>query len=128
MKNKLEDYGGNGFNSCPVLGEFQLKIGDSTVEKFTDLEFFERRYNQINDKEVFAWDLTGVPELIAGKYFQSGHNTESKAIKNRLMELQSIRDKEIAHIEADILLCQLLTKLGYKDIVKEFNKIDKWYS
>lgn len=31
------------------------------------------------------------------------------------------------HSEADILLCELLTKLGYEKVVKEYKKIPKYY-
>ena len=32
------------------------------------------------------------------------------------------------HFEADELMCKLLTMLGYGDGVKEFEKMDRWYS
>lgn len=35
---------------------------------------------------------------------------------------------EDKHIEADDLMCELLTKLGYGDGVKEFKKMERWYS
>jgi len=31
------------------------------------------------------------------------------------------------HSEADILLCELLNKLGYEKVVEEYNKIPKYY-
>jgi hypothetical protein len=55
-----------------------------------------------------------------------------KALKERLIsnliELQSQNDTEAAHGNADDLLCQFLEKLGYPDVVKEYNKINKWYA
>lgn len=36
--------------------------------------------------------------------------------------------QEGAHVEADYILREMLIKLGYKDIVDIYNKIDKWYS
>ena len=35
---------------------------------------------------------------------------------------------EYNHIDADDVICDLLTELGYGDGVKEFKKMDKWYS
>lgn len=35
---------------------------------------------------------------------------------------------EDEHIKADDLMCELLTKLGYGDGVKEFEKMERWYS
>lgn len=37
-------------------------------------------------------------------------------------------DKERAHINADGILCELLEKLGYKDVVEKYNEVSKWYS
>jgi hypothetical protein len=47
-----------------------------------------------------------------------------------LKELQSLSlgDVESAHIHADQVLCDLLTALGYADVVAEYDEILKWYS
>jgi len=37
-------------------------------------------------------------------------------------------DPEIAHVNADEVLCELLTSLGFTDVVKEFKKVPKWYA
>jgi hypothetical protein len=37
-------------------------------------------------------------------------------------------DPEIAHVNADEVLCELLTSLGFSDVVKEFKKVPKWYA
>lgn len=37
-------------------------------------------------------------------------------------------DEELAHTEADFLICELLKKLGYEKVVEEYDKVDKWYS
>ena len=37
-------------------------------------------------------------------------------------------DQELAHVNADELLCDLLIELGYKKIVRIYNKIEKWYA
>ena len=37
-------------------------------------------------------------------------------------------DTELDHINADSLLMELLEGLGFKDIVKEYDEIDKWYA
>ena len=37
-------------------------------------------------------------------------------------------DEEVTHSNADDILCKLLVSLGYKDVVDEWEKIDKWYS
>ena len=53
--------------------------------------------------------------------------TKEDAVK-QLKELQGIGDTESSHIMADEVLCQLLTSLGFEDVVSEYNKIDMWYA
>ena len=49
------------------------------------------------------------------------------AIK-RLKKLQDSGDTEAAHAGADETLCELLSELGYSDVVAEYHKVDKWYA
>ena len=56
-----------------------------------------------------------------------------KVIKERYLKLmKGIKDdnsdEESNHIAADNLLCTLLEKLGYKEIVEVFESIRKWYA
>ena len=37
-------------------------------------------------------------------------------------------DPDQAHRNADEALCDLLTSLGYEDVVEAFNKVEKWYA
>lgn len=37
-------------------------------------------------------------------------------------------EEEIGHSMADKLLCEVLDNLGFTEMVKEFNKLTKWYS
>jgi hypothetical protein len=53
--------------------------------------------------------------------------TEQEAI-DKLKELSKWRDIENAHMEADNVLCKLLTLLGYQKVVDEFEKVGKWYA
>lgn len=45
-----------------------------------------------------------------------------------LIEEQENWDSEMAHVNADEVLCDLLTALGYDDVVAEYNRIRKWYA
>lgn len=47
---------------------------------------------------------------------------------NKLKILQEMRDKESAHCNADDVICDLLKALGYEDVVKGYDEIDKWYA
>jgi len=45
------------------------------------------------------------------------------------MEEQILNDDtEMAHGIADDILCDALTALGYKNLVEEYRKIEKWYA
>jgi len=45
-----------------------------------------------------------------------------------LQMLQQSHDTELAHIDADDVLCELLKSLGYEDVVSEYQKVDKWFA
>jgi hypothetical protein len=53
--------------------------------------------------------------------------TREEAI-SKLKGLQSSGDTESAHGDADQILCDLLSALGYQDVVEQWEKIDKWYA
>jgi hypothetical protein len=50
-----------------------------------------------------------------------------EAIK-RIKQFVDCGDNELAHSEADKVLCELLKNLGYKEVVDVWEKIDKWYA
>jgi hypothetical protein len=37
-------------------------------------------------------------------------------------------DIEVAHSDADQVLCDLLTSLGYEDVVEIWDRVGKWYA
>lgn len=45
-----------------------------------------------------------------------------------LQMLQQSRDTEMAHIDADDVLCELLKSLGYEDVVSEYQNVNKWFA
>lgn len=49
-------------------------------------------------------------------------------IKADLIRYADDKDVEMSHIYADAALCDLLEKLGYKEIVDLYNDIGKWYA
>jgi hypothetical protein len=53
--------------------------------------------------------------------------TKEKAIEMLRQEQQNF-DTEVAHANADAILCKLLISLGYTDVVDEYNKVKKWYA
>ena len=56
---------------------------------------------------------------------------EIEALANQcLRQLDKARDEdpESGHIMADEALCDLLTGLGFEDVVAKFQAISKWYA
>jgi hypothetical protein len=49
-------------------------------------------------------------------------------VKSELKELENHLFTEQSHQIADELLCELLTELGFSDIVSLFEDLDKWYA
>ena len=49
--------------------------------------------------------------------------------KEAIEKLKNITkcDTERSHCEADAVLCELLTSLGYDNVVEIYLDIDKWY-
>jgi hypothetical protein len=45
-----------------------------------------------------------------------------------LAEIKKDTDTEVAHIDADGVLCRLLMSLGYEDVVDAYHNIGKWYA
>jgi len=54
----------------------------------------------------------------------SSIETTSKA----LIAVQSNRDTEVAHSDADDILVGLLSEMGLDDIVHEWDRVKKWYA
>lgn len=48
----------------------------------------------------------------------------------RLEELVNKKypDEEEDHVNADVILCEMLDALGYKDLINTWDKVKKWYS
>jgi hypothetical protein len=52
-------------------------------------------------------------------------------VKNYLAELKEHAesgDPECSHYDADRILCDIVSKLGYKEIVDIWEKVPKWYA
>ena len=46
----------------------------------------------------------------------------------KMKECVNNGDTEVAHINADAVLCDVLTQLGYKELVDLSEKVKKWYA
>lgn len=53
--------------------------------------------------------------------------TKEQAIEELKIQ-QKNKDIEIAHGKADYILCKLLIELGFKEVIVEYKKVNKWYA
>lgn len=52
----------------------------------------------------------------------------AKGFANEMRRLYKMDNPEEAHYKADVLMCELLTELGYSEGVEIFKEMYKWYS
>ncbi len=45
----------------------------------------------------------------------------------RLERLQEARDPEVAHEQADRVLCRFLRAIGHRAVADEFEAVERWY-
>ena len=83
----------------------------------------------INNEWTYHNFRTDSPEVTHWMPLPKLPNDETSiCIAEQLKALQSNPDKEAAHSQADKILCDLLNSLGYDDVVKEFENLEKWYA
>ena len=51
-----------------------------------------------------------------------------KEIVDKQLKNPEYCDLEEDHIEADDLLCEVLSQLGHGELVRFYNLVDKWYA
>ena len=51
-----------------------------------------------------------------------------KEAVEQMKECVNNGDFEVAHLDADNILCDVLTQLGYKELVDLYEKVHKWYA
>ena len=51
-----------------------------------------------------------------------------KEAVEKMKECVNNGDTEVAHLDADDILCDVLTQLGYKELVDIYEKVKKWYA
>lgn len=84
-------------------------------------------------KHEVEWDLAQarIKELEAEKRAKADKiNALHQKSLARLEELVNKKypDEEEDHINADVILCEMLDALGYKDLINTWDKVKKWYS
>lgn len=89
------------------------------------LRFVRNSYHQYSGEcnESIAW-------LEKQAFVHSASNVELKFKEEAIKKIQEAANNgtEEGHYDGDKVLCDLLILLGYKEVVDEWNKLDKWYS
>lgn len=67
----------------------------------------------------------GNPALIG--VMKRNNKLLKKALGQMVLQ-QKETDNEVAHSRADDILCDTLKALGFGELVKAFDEIDKWYA
>jgi len=53
---------------------------------------------------------------------------DEKEFQLKMQDCANLSDPEAGHSNADKLMCEVLSELGYKEGVDIFNNMLKWYS
>ena len=73
-------------------------------------------------------DINTINKLVMKSWQRHEKYTDRlQSIIDQQSSFHSFDDVEEHHFDADDLLCELLTELGYGDVVEVYNKIEKWY-
>ena len=128
MKNELQELRGDKAQLEETVAVLQLNAKNNKgIIETCAAELEELRKHEV------AWDLAQarIKELEAEK---NARNEEIYALYqkslSRLKELvnKEYPDEEEDHGEADMILCDMLNALGYKDLTDAWDDIKKWYS
>ena len=96
--------------------------------KRNHVESYKQFVGYLDSNGVFYFDaeFDCVPCCMVKYWMPLPNDETSICIAEQLKALQSNPDKEAAHSQADKILCDLLNSLGYDDVVKEFENLEKW--
>ena len=92
--------------------------------KLTFKEFDEYRLSDM------PWETAKLADHVVNMYKISASQSIID-VSEELKELKSLQesgDTEWAHSEADLILCNVLTKLWYNELVEEYDKVSKRYA
>ncbi|MDP4021095.1 hypothetical protein Q8W71_00530 [Methylobacterium sp. NEAU 140] len=76
------------------------------------------------------------PEVLVGELAELGFVVTPRLVAERAsaledlrhLEAMSERGREEPHQDADGILCDLLVRLGFEDVVVAWRRVEKWYS
>lgn len=86
----------------------------------------DRLYNVTTGEIVAVTESADMPSMKVTDV--AGARELADEIKAKLIALQGPGDTEAQHGEADGLLCEMLERLGFADVVAAFGKVNKWYA
>jgi len=113
----------------PGASNSLVNISDHSVSVHNEGDAFARvmRYRKPDDGSDN--DTDDYSDITDYKGLLPIHSEEAiKELEKIASDVEIKSDIESAHIKADQVLCDLLTKLGYALVIEKWDAIDKWYS
>jgi len=68
------------------------------------------------------------PDVVSTVLFESVEKDKEAEYVQRALKIANEEEVEEAHAKLDDLLCEVLKKEGYTELVEVFDKADKWYA
>ena len=94
------------------------------IEKNNTITLVNENKKGIPLTDLVYWKELNIPNL-------NPKSDKEQVIENAIKGLKAAinnPDHEVAHIEADDILCNVLTALGYDEIVQLYSDVAKWYA
>lgn len=126
-------------NAQPTHG--RLIDADALMKELSDIQPYnwtesEAEIQEEADYSLFKILINSAPTVQAEAVHKPDYSYEAdmarrlieETLKNKLQELAQCDDYEMAHREADELLCDFITKLGYGEVAQKFDAVPRWYA
>lgn len=130
---QLEGEVGKWHNAYDALMIERNQMAKTLCENKKIIETMATELEELRKHEV-EWDLAQAKINELETENKSAKDDEINAVHQkslaRLEELVNKKypDEEEDHINADVILCEMLDALGYKDLINTWDKVKKWYS
>lgn len=102
-----------------------LELTDAEIRKALDIVIYDKPdYNPANNERLIRGMTEDSPKY--RDYIKQMQQCKAVAEKEH-PKYKGFHDLSEPHKKADLLLCDLLVDLGFKEIVDVYRSFDKWY-
>lgn len=104
----------------------KLELTDEDIRKALDIVICDKPdYNPANNERLIRGMTEDSPKY--RDYISQMHQCKNEAEKEH-HKYKGFHDLSEPHEKADEILCNLLTDLGFKEIVEVYKSFDKWFA